>query len=1093
MRIEDFPRPTNDNRRGVHWSASVYHPTGAALDFWISELQAMHIKWVKIMDDSGGSSLELCQRLLAADIMPIVRLYRLEPNPGHIGGREEETARVLIANGVRYFETNNEPDLPAEWQGGHMPDNALDIVIDNFIYDADKLISLGGLPALPAMGVASKDNPMAVVVQKGRADLFEKGAWVAIHNYTLNHPLDYPYDAVEQEGAPVSQEEYDRLGSWAWDGQPRDMINEWRAADKHPGFTLTDDAVCFLAFHLADEMIVQTLGHKVPIISTEGGPVMGWRDDRRYPRTTPGIHADWVVAINDFMQGNSTIRGLTCPNNYFSMCHWLLGNYRLGFMAPGWESQSWYSDWWNSDFNLSGELPVVAAVKAMPNIPVDQAYNAVVAGKLVRADTSAPLSGLRVQALANDRVVATATSAADGSFRLERLIAGVYDLAVGAWGIVRRGVTAAPEPVQAITIALSGGASSSLAGTVANPGGTAQADVHVSLRRGTSLQSAIIGEADTAADGYFSFASLPLGVYSLSIPNITLAGIALDGWASKSLQLTTGTAAGYRYGVVQRRLLPEDETTGRILYGTVSNASGTPVNGITVRMSWQGAEAGTEFPTVVTGHDPYKPVGRYEFTATEGVFALDVVQGDWPSDTAADLDTAHVAGREGQPISYEVNFRLQSQGAPTRVQGTITGAQPGTMVRLVGASGTREAETGEGGSFEFSDVPAGSYRLELPGIGVMADGIVLEAASLFKMLFPMLSRISGQVNSPPADSVALLHAPAAWGWTLKTTLDSAGKFVFQGLPPGLYRLEVGGQTLSDLELTGENTLQLAAIDLTQGLRSVVRGRVADRSGHPQADLQVTLRRDGSVTSGDAVTGQARTAADGAYSFTNLAAGTYSLDVAGMGQVASGIALDGEREQVRDVLWGSAGLRGEVQGRVLAANGTPQASLTVRLLRDNTEVGHMQSDSSGGFRFTELSAGVYALSVGDGAAVVSGIDLQEDATVSRDVTLPAATGKVLAQYLLLHRPSAGASPDAEDRLEQGLALRYLSRTGASGGFSADEAALAQQVTLVGDRIPDSVEETLRVAGCSVTRLRGDGYALAAAFAQLLASAKKGVRR
>ncbi len=40
MRLEDFPHPKDDNRRGVHWSASVYHPTGAALDFWINELQA---------------------------------------------------------------------------------------------------------------------------------------------------------------------------------------------------------------------------------------------------------------------------------------------------------------------------------------------------------------------------------------------------------------------------------------------------------------------------------------------------------------------------------------------------------------------------------------------------------------------------------------------------------------------------------------------------------------------------------------------------------------------------------------------------------------------------------------------------------------------------------------------------------------------------------------------------------------------------------------------------------------------------------------------------------------------------------------------
>ena len=190
MRVEDFPRPKDDNGRGVHWSASVYHPAGAALDFWIGELQAMHVKWVKAMDDGGGSSLELCRRLLAADIMPIVRLYRLEPNPGSIGGREEETIRRLIAAGVRYFETNNEPDLPAEWKNGHIPANWLDVVIDNFIYDADKIIAMGGLPALPAMGVGSKDNPVAAVVAKGRADLFEKGAWVAIHNYTLNHPLD---------------------------------------------------------------------------------------------------------------------------------------------------------------------------------------------------------------------------------------------------------------------------------------------------------------------------------------------------------------------------------------------------------------------------------------------------------------------------------------------------------------------------------------------------------------------------------------------------------------------------------------------------------------------------------------------------------------------------------------------------------------------------------------------------------------------------------------------------------------------------------------------------------------------------------------
>ena len=154
-------------------------------------------------------------------------------------------------------------------------------------------------------------------------------------------------------------------------GTAREQINAWRASDKLPAATLHDDTACFLAFSLLDEIIVKTLGHQVPILSTEGGPVVGWKDDRRYPRIDPATHAAWVAGINDFMQGRREIHGVRCPDNYFTLCHWLLANYRLGFMAPGWESQCWYSDWWNDEFRLSGELPAVAAVKAMPDSPID--------------------------------------------------------------------------------------------------------------------------------------------------------------------------------------------------------------------------------------------------------------------------------------------------------------------------------------------------------------------------------------------------------------------------------------------------------------------------------------------------------------------------------------------------------------------------------------------------------------------------------------------------------------------------------------------------------------------------------------------------
>jgi hypothetical protein len=489
----------------------------------------------------------------------------------------------------------------------------------------------------------------------------------------------------------------------------------------------------------------------------------------------------------------------------------------------------------------------------------------------------------------------------------------------------------------------------------------------------------------------------------------------------------------------------------------------------------------------MTGRDLSKPRGYYEFINSPGNFALQIVQGDWPAEVAADLETAQVPGRERQPIAYEVNFALQAVSAPARVDGLVPGGKEGRKVKLIGGGATREMTLGADAGFAFDDVAAGAYSLELADVGVIADDVTVAPGELFRLLFPLRSKVAGQVLGPADGLVALLYAPLAWGWTRQKPLDLDGSFAFEGLPPGVYRLEIGEYVLPDLVLTGENTLQLAAIDLAQGRRSVVRGRVADRSGRPQPDILMVLRREGLVVA------QVRTAADGTYRFANLVAGAYALEVVGMGEVASGIMLDGQREQVRDVLWGGAGPRGLIQGRVLAANAAPQAGAVVRLLRAGIEVGRTQTDGAGLFRFPELPAGVYALAVGEAAPLATDIRLEEDATVTRDVILPAPQ-KLIAHYLLFGRtPTAGrllslpveppAVTPAEERLALGLALEYLRRTGASAGFSVNEAMQAGQVTIVGDAVSIADELALSAAGCQVRRLAGDGYAIAAAFEQL----------
>ena len=232
MQLEGFPRPSGDNRRGMLWSASSRHLSGADLDFWLAELGAMGIKWVALFDDGQGSSVAVCRRLTKAGMLPIVRMDNEVGGGNRDNGWPEETIRQLVGEGVRYFETDREPDVSPGWRG-QRPEDWATRVAERFVVDADKIIHLGGLPGLPGLASGSQANLPAEVVKRGRGDLFSNGAWVAVHNYTLNRPLDYPNDVTNRTGQAVKQDEYDR-GAWAWDGRPLEAINQWRLAGKQP-------------------------------------------------------------------------------------------------------------------------------------------------------------------------------------------------------------------------------------------------------------------------------------------------------------------------------------------------------------------------------------------------------------------------------------------------------------------------------------------------------------------------------------------------------------------------------------------------------------------------------------------------------------------------------------------------------------------------------------------------------------------------------------------------------------------------------------------------------------------------------------------
>ena len=374
MQLSEFPRPSEDNGRGVHWSLSVYEWGKRDWSFWAEQIERMRLKWVKIMDDGGGSGLRLARRLTDMGVMPVVRLYWPQQNPGNIGSRGGDAVKRYLEAGAMYFETNNEPDLDLEWQDGGKPSNWLDIVVDNFIIDADIILELGGHPAMPAFGVGAQRDPFSKIIQRGRSDILDGGAWAAVHNYCLGRPLEYPNDRVNTHGDPISEAEWEAAGGmWAWE-MSRDDVNQARREHTNPDATIMTDSTCFRAFEQLNEVIVQAAGHSIPIMMTEGGYNVGQRagttfgDDPRYPKPTPQAASEMSRDMFRYVQGDQTILGKAVPDYFFAAMPWLIAAYRIGVWAAPAEHQGpWFTHQLDPQFGLQGELPLVQMLKDLPS------------------------------------------------------------------------------------------------------------------------------------------------------------------------------------------------------------------------------------------------------------------------------------------------------------------------------------------------------------------------------------------------------------------------------------------------------------------------------------------------------------------------------------------------------------------------------------------------------------------------------------------------------------------------------------------------------------------------------------------------------
>lgn len=271
-------------------------------------------------------------------------------------------------------------------------------------------------------------------------------------------------------------------------------------------------------------------------------------------------------------------------------------------------------------------------------------------------------------------------------------------------------------------------------------------------------------------------------------------------------------------------------------------------------------------------------------------------------DTASTADTA-TSYETVQDTSYE-----NVQGTPVR--GVVRGAEGVPVARaaltLISLGGRQL-----GRSVARAD---GRYTLDAPGSGsyvliASADGFQPQASTVvvgeeplaFDILLSGTSGLAGTVRAAesgtPVDGAMVIVTDVRGDVLATGTSGPTGEFAFGELVPGSVTVAVNAAGFRPLALPVEVGGQgVTRIEAALRAGALVRGVVRAGSGRsPLADARVTL-----IDAAGNVVATATTGEDGAYAFTDLDAGEYSVIATGYPPVAGAVTVTGTGVDGHDI-------------------------------------------------------------------------------------------------------------------------------------------------------------------------------------------------
>ncbi len=386
-----------------------------------------------------------------------------------------------------------------------------------------------------------------------------------------------------------------------------------------------------------------------------------------------------------------------------------------------------------------------------------------------------------------------------------------------------------------------------------------------------------------------------------------------------------------------------------------------------------------------------------------------------------------------------INYDFTEVVAPASLAGSVKVVGTGVAIEGVAIKATNTT-TGEvfttttdnTGAYSFPTLPAGTYNVtetqpagyndaaDTVGTGATTAGTAGNDALTGVVLSPrdkainydftetvtpaLPVNLSGSVKvngtGAPIDNVTIKITNTATGEAFTTTTNNTGAYSFVGLPAGTYNLAetqpAGYNDSIDSVGTGAATPgtgtndAVTGIVLTPGQSAInydftetvippasISGSVkVNGSGDPIANVKVTL-----TNTATGVTTETTTDDTGAYSFTNLAPGTYTVketqpstfvdgpDSLGTGATTAGTATN---DQFAGVVLGGGqnavnydfteNKPASISGAVyVAGTNTPIAGVTITLKNETTNLTTTTTTGlDGKYSFTGLPAGTYSV-------------------------------------------------------------------------------------------------------------------------------------